>query len=644
MANQDPKMKIFFDEAEKLLATSKSFKDIFDIEFATFPKNTAFIFEKKSVKYSEYKTLSFKYAEALKNALKDIPLDSFVALKANNSPKWAYTFWGLIIAGYKPFLINPILLKKDANYLLKEANAKAIVLDNDEEYDVPHVNLEKLSLEKEIEEPKWANQIAFCTSGTTGKSRIFVYTGENISYQIYAAYCMPETCSTVMWDGDLRQISIVPFAHIFGFVAIFMWYTFFGRTIVFPKSLSPEDIVSAVKENKVTNIYAVPLFFDKVAALVKKAIASQSEKKQKLVNKMIAYNNRDIVRGEAGFAASKLVRKSVQKKALGTNIRMCIAGGSVLSKDTLRIINGIGYPLHNGYGMTEIGITSVELSPNVLDRLQGSVGKPLTNVEYKVLDGELLVKSPYVHSYTIVEGELKPASIDKDGYFHTGDIVEIKDERTFIRGKNKDIIIGSNGENIYPEEIEVVFKDLPYVSNLVVLGIKEDKEEVPTLVLELEQKLDKERIDELQNKISEANESLPLAMQVKAFYLSTAPLPLNASLKIMRYQIKDDFKNRPESFIKLSGGEIVDFAGYDEKEVQEIVNHLIDIISDVLYVEKEKVAPNSHIVIDLGGDSFSYMSVIASVESEFNVEIKSELIGRLNTPNEFALYILRNRK
>ena len=93
-------------------------------------------------------------------------------MKANNSPKWAYTFWGLIIAGYKPFLINPILLKKDANYLLKEANAKAIVLDNDEEYDVPHVNLEKLSVEKEIEEPKWADQIAFCTSGTTGKSSL----------------------------------------------------------------------------------------------------------------------------------------------------------------------------------------------------------------------------------------------------------------------------------------------------------------------------------------------------------------------------------------------------------------------------------------------------------------------------------------
>ena len=95
--------------------------------------------------------------------------------------------------------------------------------------------------------------------------------------------------------------------------------------------------------------------------------------------------------------------------------------------------------------------------------------------------------------------------------------------------------------------------------------------------------------------------------------------------------------------MKLSGGEVIDFKDYDEKEVKEVVDHLIDIISEVLFVDKGKVAPNSHIVIDLGGDSFTYMSVIASIESEFNIEIKSELIGKLNTPNEFALYILRSK-
>ena len=643
MANTDPKMKVFFDEAELLLSTSHTLKDIFEVQFNTFPKNKAFIFDEKKVSYSEYKHLCLKYADSLKNALKDIPVDSFVALKANNSPMWCYTFWGLIIAGYKPFLINPISQKKDTEYLLSESGAKAIVLDGDDEYSIFSVNLKRLESNKEIEKEVWANQIAFSTSGTTGKSRIFVFTGENMVYQIYAAYCMPETSKDVMWDGDVRLIAMVPFSHIFGFVAIFLWYTFFGRTIVFPKSNVPEELVKTIINNKVTHIYSVPLFWDRVAKSVKDAISSQSEKKQKLVNKMIAYNNRDIARAEAGFAGSKLVRKSVQKKALGTYAKFCISGGSALSKDTLRTINGIGYPLYNGYGMTEIGVTSVELSPNVLDRILGSVGKSLTNIEYKIENGELLVKSPQIHSFTLVNGKMESANIDQEGYFHTGDIAEMIDGRVYIKGKNKDVIVGANGENIYPEEIETRFKDLPFTSNLAVIGVKEKSEEIPALILELPNRLERDQIDELQNKITEANESLPLAIQVKQFFLATEPLPINASMKIMRYQLKDDFENKPESFVKLSSGEMVDFTGFDEKEVSETVNHLIDIIADVLYVEKNKIAPNSHIVMDLGGDSFSYMSVVASIESEFNIEIKSEFIGRLNTANEFALYILKNK-
>ena len=70
---------------------------------------------------------------------------------------------------------------------------------------------------------------------------------------------------------------------------------------------------------------------------------------------------------------------------------------------------------------------------------------------------------------------------------------------------------------------------------------------------------------------------------------------------------------------------------------------MIDIISDVLNVDKKEIAPSSHIILDLGGDSFTYMSIIASVESEFNIKISSDMIGRLNTVNEFTLYILQNR-
>lgn len=648
MSMNDPKMKIFFNEADLLLQSSKTFKDIFDLQFKTWNKNKVFINinkdnKKDVVTFVEYRKQCLLYASTFISVLKDVEIGSFVALKHNNSPIWAYCFWGLLIAGYKPILINPITLKKDTDYLINQSNAKAVITDCDETYCVPTFKTSELEISSAPAKENWADEIAFCTSGTTGKSRIFVYTSENIVYQIYSAYIMPETTNDIMYNSDLRLISIIPFSHIFGFVAVFLWYTFFGRTIVFPKSNAPEDLISAIKENKVSHIYAVPLFWNKVAKTFNESLFKEKESKQQLVNKLISYNNRDISKNEAGLASFKFVNKKVQKKILGCNVRYCIAGGSTLSEETLKTINGLGYPLYNGYGMTEIGITSVELSPKVTIRNKGSVGKPLKNVEYKIENNELLVKSPQIHSYTLINGIKSPSNVDEQGYFHTGDIASIEDGQTYIKGKIKDVIIGSNGENIYPEEIELHFSNLPNVENYVILGVKRNDEEVVTLVLEITKQLNKEEIETLQNEIANRNESLPLAMQVRDFYLSTAPIPLNTSLKIKRYEVLDDLINRPETFVKLSSGEVVDFKQFDSEKVNETLSHVLDIIADVLNINKENITPKSHVIVDLGGDSFTYMSIVASIESEFNIQIKSEFIGRLNTPNEFTLYILQNQ-
>ena len=645
----DPKMQIFFDEANKLLEGEHSFKNIFDIQIEYWKKRTLFIYEDEKgkaqkVNYAQFGEICKQYAFALKQTLKCEP-GSFVALKMNNSPKWAYVFWGLLIAGFNPLMINPILLTNDVERLIKEGNVQAVVNDKDEQLSVPNINVNSFELNDKYYPESFGEKIAFCTSGTTGKSRIFVYNADNMVYQIYAAYCMPETTDTIMYQKpEVRLITIVPFSHIFGFVAVLFWFSFFGRCFVFTKSINPDEIVRMCKKYQVSHIFAVPLFWDRVAKSIRSTLALESKGRQKLIEKTIAYNNAEISKTEAGLAASKLVINKLQKKILGNKVVFCIAGGSALSKDTLHLINGVGYPLYNGYGMTEIGITSVELSPKVVQRNKASVGKPLTNVEYRLEGDELLVKAPQIHSETLVNGKLEKASLDANGYFHTGDNASIdEDGYTFIKGKTKDVVIGANGENIYPDEIETKFSDLSFIENLCVLGIPTEQGERLALMINVSRKLSQEESKQLENEIAEANEKLPIAMQVQEFYLSTLPLPINASMKVMRYQIIDDLKNRPETFIKLNHGELVDFEGYDEKDIKEVSDHVMDIVSDILAIGKKDIAPNSHVILDLEGDSFTYMSIIASIESEFQIKIPTEMIGRLNTINEFTLFILKQR-
>lgn len=644
----DPKMQVFFNEANRLLASNRTFKDIFDIHIETWAKRTLFICEDekgkcKKVSFKEYKHICYQYAFSLSKSLK-CGKGSFVALKMNNSPKWAYVFWGLLIAGFNPLLINPIMLPSDVNRLIREGNVKAVISDKDEQLSVETINVNSLELSDELVVEKFGEKIAFCTSGTTGSSRIFVFNSENIVHQIYAAYSMPDTTDTIMYQKpDIRLITIVPFAHIFGFVANFLWFSFFGRSFVFTKSLAPEEIARMCKKYKVSHIFTVPLFWDRVAKSFYDAVGKQSKKRQELVDRVIAYNNKEISKTEAGLASTKLVLNKIQKMVLGNRVVYCISGGSALSKDTLRTINGIGYPLYNGYGMSEIGITSVELSPDVLARNRGSVGKPLYDVEYKIKNDELLVKSPQIHNETLVDGEIRKAILDENGYFHTGDIAGTdEDGNYYIKGKIKDVIISSNGENIYPDEIENKFKDVPNIDELSIFGLKQNESEKLTMAIFVATRLDKEQVKKLENDIAEANSRLPIAMQVQEFYLSLDPLPVNASMKVMRYKLVDEIKNRPERFIRLSHGNLVSFEGIDENKVKEVANHVREIIADVLNIDKSKIADSDHIILDLGGDSFTYMSIIASIESEFDIKISTEVIGRLNTVNEFTLYILKN--
>lgn len=645
----DPKMKVFYDEAERVMSSSHSFKDIFEVMISTWSKRTIFIYEDdkgktQKVTYKEFEKIAKQYGYALTKRL-NCEKGSFVVLKMNNSPKWAYTFWGLLIAGFNPVMVNPITLKSDVNRLIKESGAKVVLSDSDEELDVEVVNVNSLELSEELNPEKFADKIAFCTSGTTGKSRIYVFNGNNMSYQMYAAYCMPDTSDTIIFQKpDVRLITIVPFSHIFGFTAVLYWFSFFGRTFVFNKTINPEEIARMCKQYQVTHIFTVPLFWDRVAKLIKTTISKESEKRQKLIEKTIAFNNAEISKTEAGFASSKLVRKTLQKKILGDKVIYCIAGGSALSKDTLRTINGVGYPLYNGYGMTEIGVTSVELSPSVKQRNKASIGKPLTNVEYKLKDGELLVKSPQIHCETLVNGKLEKAILDEEGYFHTGDIAEMDENGYYyIKGKSKEIIIGPNGENIYPDEIEIKFNDLENVDDLAIFGQPTKDGEKLTMALYVSHKLSKEEIEKIEQQIAEANEKLPSSMQVQEFYLSTTPLPTNPSMKVMRYQLVEDLKNRPETFVKLANADLVSFEGFDEKDIKDISDHVLSIVSDVLNIDPKTIAPSSHIILDLGGDSFTYMSIIASVESEFEIKISTDLIGRLNTINEFTLFILKNK-
>lgn len=609
----------------------------------------------RSYKYKDYDEKTRDYAKKLSSILKGKAKDSVVGLKIKNCPEWPHLFWAILMNGFRPLLIDARLAKENTANLLRQGKAIALIANEVEDYDVPLIrsnNIEGGKVDPEFVE-NWANHVLFCSSGTTGDAKILIWDGDNIIAQVAAAQNIPGNSWTLIYPGKIRILAMIPLHHIFGFVAVFLWFSFYGKAIVYPSSTATKDLLHAVKAGKCTHVFSVPLLWDGIAQNVKRSMALKGPKYEDMLAKMVAYNTGKISKKEAGSAASGVVRGVVQKSVLGKQIVYCISGGGYLSHETQELVNGLGYPLYNGYGMTEIGVACVEQSPDVTVRMKGSIGKAFKGFEFKVVDangnptngeGELMVKSPTIHKAEIIGGVYRETELF-DGFMKTGDIAYIdEDGRCYIKGRNKDVIIDSNGENVYPDELEHYFKDIPHCVRLVIFGVQKGAEEVITMAVQLDNNVTPEALVETKKTIDNINATLPNEKRVKEFYVYKKEMPLANGIKVKRAAVKKAVVEGSADVTGFDGKrEAVSLDAYDPAEAKEVCDKIKEIFANTLLLPVEQIGDEAIWTVDLGGDSMSYISMVSDLNDAMGVEIPTEKLGKLGCVKDFAAEVLRIR-
>lgn len=649
----------FVNPAKELLKSSQSLKDIYEQSTSSHLNERACSYFDEDGKidgytYEKYKTITFNLATHLSTALSGVPAGSIIGLKLKNSPTWPHVFWSILMTGHVPLLIDAKMPHENAQNLLTQSKATAIIANEEDPYSVPLFRINDIrNVEPDYQfAATWANQVIFCSSGTTGNVKMMVTDGKALCNQICGAIDMPKETKDILHPGKSNVLAMIPFHHVFGFTAVFLWYTFYGKCIVYPSSMASNDIQNAIVKGKCTHIYSVPLFWDAIAQKVLRLAAQGGQRNEQIIQDMIAYNCHQISKQEAGIASWKIVGDKIRKKVFGSQVEFCISGGGYLSSRTLAVINGLGYPLYNGFGMTEIGVTSVELSPRVEDRLKGSIGHPLFGMSYKIEplpgsmngQGELLVKTPTVHVEEIIGGVRKPTVLE-DGYYRTGDIVE-KDETGsyYVKGRIKDVIISSNGENVYPDEIEFYFKNVRHVVNDVVIGEKHDNKEDIVLVLELDNLIKDEEIKQLRKDIEAINSTLPNEKRVAETLIYKGVLPLANNMKVKRFAIKEALEKGLDVFINLNGesktSSSASLDGYKPEEVASAKAKVKELFSKTLLLPAFKIGDTTSWG-DLGGDSMSYIALCDDLNTAFKVQIPTDKYGHLLTVNDFVAEILR---
>lgn len=568
----------------------------------------------ESFTYGEVEREIMKRSATLSRLLSDVPSGSVVGLSMDNSLYWLENFWSIIICGYRPLLINLRLSQDMVEGSIRDCGAKAVVSDK-RQYSVKTVMNDEIIPAEEAYQPKeFGEEILVMTSGTSRHVKLCAYSAEELYYQIKGSYGIIKECDLIKrhYNDRLKLLTFLPFYHAFGLVAVYIWFSFFSRTFVELKDMMPETITGTVRRHHVTHIFAVPLFWEKVYEQARKTIRLRGEETERKFEK--AMKLRDKLGDSAlGSLFSKLAFKEVRDNLFGDSIRFLITGGSSISSDAMRFFNGIGYHLADGYGMSEIGITSVELSmkPSILNAC--FIGKPMDGMEYRInADGELEVSGKAIARYIIEDGERK---IINNGFFQTHDLAICENGHYKILGRRDDLVIGYSGENLNPNLIEPELK-LPNVNEVCLIGAREGAQVVPTVVLSVNPFISEEKLGELDKAVKAKLEEMHLSSEIRRLLYVSDRLIVGDEYKLNRLRLRAQLEEGGFTPIKPIHA--------DEGLQDELAVRLREFFAAALSQKAEDIPDKADFFLDLGGSSLDYFGMLSGMETEFSVKIPAD--------------------
>jgi long-chain acyl-CoA synthetase len=421
-----------------------------------------------------------------------------VALFGKNSSNWCVGFMSIITYGGVAVPVLPDFKPADAHTIINHSDAVMLLVDNqtmeglsegemnavksilslddwgilsskpEDALKKAHEDLEELFYNKFTkgfgpEQVKYAEvdnsdvvEINY-TSGTTGFSKGVVLSANSLAGNVDFAM------RSIELNPGEKMLALLPLAHCYGCAFDYLFPMAVGvHVTILGKLPATPIIIKAFSEVRPHLILFVPIFFEKIYK--KKLLPILNKGSMKVLTK---------IPGISGLIYGKM-RKSLIE-TFGGRFREAVLGGAALGAEVEDFLTKIKFPFTIGYGMTECGpLMSYE---GFATTRKGSSGKILDVMELKIdseqpyeVPGEILVKGENLMEGYYKNEEATKAAIDEEGWLHTGDLgITDKDGFIYIKGRSKSMLLGSSGQNIYPEEIEAKLCNLPYVAEAVVL-------------------------------------------------------------------------------------------------------------------------------------------------------------------------------
>lgn len=580
--------------------------------------------------------------------------DAKTIIFSENREGWIYAFFSVWKNGGIAIPVDASSTANDLAYILKDSGCQYIWASDErqsvamEAIALAGLNVRILSIDEhentdvpengpESETPaEWTREdeetaIIIYTSGTTGSPKGVMLSFKNLFANIRAV-----SEEVGIFNSERRTLILLPLHHVLPLQGCMIAPILLGAGVAISPGMTGPEIMDTLCRGKVAIFIGVPRLWQTMYNGIMKQI-----------------NAHAITRGLFRLCSwaksptlSRIIFRSLHQK-MGGHIRFCVSGGAALDAEIGKGLETLGLDLLEGYGMTETAPIITFTRPG--DYIPGCVGLPLPSMDCKIIPsemgvmengqvivGELCAKGPNVMQGYYNKPEETAATIDKDGYIHTGDLARFDEKgRIYITGRCKEIIVLSNGKNVQPSEIEAKLDR--YVDRIQESAVTQQGDMLCAIIVpqaSWAKDLSDEEVEKVikQEVLEPYNRSVPQYKKVMSLCIFRGELPRTKLEKLQRFKLKA----------------ILDGQVPAENTAQTPVSDPDSEVYRILkqYIEEEKkvkVRPTDHIETGLGMDSLDRIGLQVFIENSFGVQVSADSMSTFSNLDALAKHIEKNK-
>jgi long-chain acyl-CoA synthetase len=603
------------------------------------PNRPAFVLDKsdqlEQYTYADVRRFTEHIAAAL--AARGIQPGDRVGILMENVPHWVFALLGILRIGGVVVPLAPALPESSIQRLSHHAGCRLVFADANNFDKAGSVGTEVIRLPSDDFmnfagspppfRPPQADDTALIiyTSGTTGDPKGVEITLSNLAHEIRGvSECME-------LSQNHRILSVLPFSHVLPLVANGLGPLCIGAAVVFLSSISPQRIVESFHKHRITFFVCVPQFF----YVLHKRIFSQVQARPFIVRRVFGLLFR--IAGALSSPGSRRKLFGTVHRTVGPELTILASGGSRFDPVVAKDLDRLGYTMLQAYGLTETAAAAT-VTP-ARDNAIGTVGKPIRGATIRIDSpdkdgvGEVCIRGPIV-----MKGYYQDTKATQevliDGWFHSGDLGQLRpDGNLLITGRSKDVIILSNGKNVYPEELEAHYGQSPWIKELCVLGVSEggQGERLHAVVVpdmeEFRRRGQSTIQESVQFDLENLSRQLPSYYRILSFSIRHEPLPRTVTRKLQRFEIQRQETERKTGTVHRE-------AAQEHDRFKEGAGAVVAQLVRQAKPDSGPLDPSMNLELDLGFDSLARVELLGLAEARLGVRVDEEKAARIYTLGE----------